>query len=340
MRRIWLVVAIGVLTLSSAVALAAAAGFPPFLTMWGSPGGAPGSFNSPDQVAVDSDGHVYVADRQNNRVEKFSSDGKLLAVNGRAGRAPGEFRGPRGVAVDAAGHLYVADSGNNRIEKFSAGGHILAVWGRRHGDGAAGTGPGQFHDPRGLATDRAGDLYVADHGNNRIQKLSPSGRLLAKWGRGGGDGRAGRGPGQFKGPRGVTVNRFGDVYVADKGNNRIQEFTAGGRFLRRWGRGGGNGGAGTGDGQFHIPYSVAAGPNQLYVADTGNNRLQEFSFDGKFIGRLGRHGGDGSPGSAPGEFTKPYSVAVGCRGRLYVSDEGNSRIQVFGASGGSPSCRS
>jgi DNA-binding beta-propeller fold protein YncE len=340
MRRIWLLMAIGVLALSGAVAVAAPAGFPHFLRMWGSHGSAPGSFNSPDQVAVDARGHVYVADRQNNRVEEFDSRGQLLGVIGHAGSGPGEFSGPRGVAVDRRGDLYVADSANNRIEKFDAAGLLIAVWGRGHGDGSAGTGPGQFNSPRGLATDRAGDLYVADHGNNRIQKLAPSGKVLALWGRGGGDGLAGRGPGQFNLPRGVTVNRLGDVYVADKDNNRIQEFTAHGRFLRKWGRAGGDGSAGKGNGEFHIPYSVAAGPDQLYVADTGNNRVQEFTFSGRFIRRLGRAGGDGTPGSAPGQFSEPSGVAVGCGGDVYVSEEGNSRIQVFGAPGGPPaSCQ-
>jgi tripartite motif-containing protein 71 len=334
MRRIWLLIAMSVFALSGAAALATPGGSPHFLRMWGAAGSAPGSFNSPDQVAVDARGRVYVADRQNNRVEEFDSRGHLLAVIGSAGVAPGEFSGPRGVAVDRRGDLYVADSANNRIEKFSDSGQLLAVWGRKHGDGTAGIGPGQFSDPRGLATDRGGDLYVADHGNNRIQKLASSGSVLAIWGRNGGDGLPGQGPGQFNKPRGVAVNRFGDVYVADKDNNRIQEFTARGRFLRKWGRNGGDGSAGTGDGQFHIPYSVAAGPNRLYVADTGNNRVQEFTFSGRFIRRLGHAGGNGTPGTAPGEFSKPYSVGVGCGGKLFVSDEGNSRIQVFSVPGG------
>jgi tripartite motif-containing protein 71 len=328
MRRIWLLLAIGGFILSGTAALAATAGFPPFLTMWGSQGSAPGSFRSPEQVAVDARGDVYVADRQNDRVQKFAARGQLLAVIGGPGKAPGQLSAPRGVAVDAGGDLYVADSGNNRIEKFNASGRLLAVWGRHHGAGTAGSGPGQFRDPRGIATDGAGDLYVADYGNNRIQKLAPSGRVLAKWG------RRGRGPSQFRGPRGVAVDRFGDVYVADKFNNRIQKFNGHGRFLRKWGRNGGDGSVGSKSGQFRIPYSVAAGANVLYVADTGNNRLQEFTLNGRFIQRLGHGGGDGTPGTAPGEFSKPYSVGVDCHGDLYVTDEGNERVQVFGAPGG------
>jgi DNA-binding beta-propeller fold protein YncE len=321
------------LVLGGAVASAAPSGFPPFVRQWGSGGAAPGAFHSPDMVAIDTRGQVYVADRQNNRVEKFDHLGHLISVIGSEGLAPGEFRGPRGVAVDGLGDLYVADSGNNRIQKFDPEAHLLAVWGRNRGDGSPGIAPGQFNDPRGIATDAAGDLYVADHGNNRIQKLSPHGRVLAVWG------RQGTGDGQFNRPRGVAVDRFGDVYVADKENNRIQKFDPHGRFLLRWGRNGGDGSAGTGNGEFHIPYSVAAGPADLFVADTGNNRLQEFTFGGRFVARLGRNGGDGSAGDAPGEFSTPYGVGADCRGDLYVTDEGNERLQVFGSPAtGAPIC--
>jgi hypothetical protein len=94
--------------------------------------------------------------------------------------------------------------------------------------------------------------------------------------------------------------------------------------------------AGTGDGEFHIPYSVAAGHDELWVADTGNNRLQEFTFAGRFIARLGHNGGDGTAGAKPGEFSTPYGVGIDCRGDLYVTDEGNDRVQVFGGSVGHP----
>jgi tripartite motif-containing protein 71 len=336
-RRIWMFLTIAAGALGVVAMAAAAAGFPPFVTGWGAAGSAPGFFNSPDMVAVDNRGHVYVADRLNNRVEEFDYHGHLLSVIGQAGTTPGRFEAPRGVAVDRFDHVYVADTGNNRIQKFDAHGHLLAVWGRNGGDGEAGRGPGQFKDPRGIATDRAGDLFIADHGNNRIQKLSPSGKVLARWGRNGGDGSPGSGPGQFKEPRGVTVDRFGDVFVADKENNRIQKFNSRGRFLLMWGRNDGHGRAGRGNGQFHLPYSVATGPGgQLYVADTGNNRLQEFTLSGRFIRRLGHNGGDGTPGAAPGQFATPYGVAVDCRGNLFVSDEGNSRVQMFGKAGVPP----
>jgi len=309
-----------------------------FLIQWGGAGSQPGTFRGPDGVAIDDRGDVYVADTGNNRVEKFDPLGHFLAALGRhggdgtPGKSDGEFTAPRGVAVDGQGDLYVADTGNNRIEKFDPSGRFLARWGRAGGDGSAGKGSGEFDDPRGLATDLGGDLYVADHGNNRVQKLSPAGAFLARWGRNGGDGSAGHGPGEFHEPRGVALDRAGNVYVADKLNNRVQKLTPQGAVVAIWGRNGGNGSAGNAPGEFRIPYSVAIdGSGDVLVADTGNNRLQELAPSGAVVGRWGRNGGDGSAGAGPGEFNGPYGTALDCRGGVYVADERNQRVQRLGA---------
>lgn len=311
-----------------------------FALSWGTAGRVAGALNGPDNLAVDLRGNVYVADRDNNRIQKFTSTGRFLTVLGRnggdgtAGVGSGEFNHPRGVTTDGLGNLYVADTANNRIEKFGPDGRFQARFGRGGGDGTAGRARGEFTDPRGLATDPAGNLYVADHGNNRVQKLDSNGRFLAVWGRNGGEGSSGRGPAQFTRPRGVAIDSAGHLFVADKNNNRVQEFGADGQFMRKWGRNGGDGSAGLGSGEFNTPYSVAVDRSgQVYVADTGNNRIQAFSSNGGFLARFGHGGGDGVAGSGPGEFSGPYGVATDCRGGLYVSDEGNNRIQKFSDAG-------
>ena len=303
--------------------------------MWGGPGAAAGQFNVPDGMSVDAMGHVYVADRANYRIQKFSSTGRLLAVwGGVPGNGLGDLSTPYGVAADDYGFVYVADTSNNRIVKFTAAGRFVDEWGAAGGTGPKGSKNGEFNEPRGVAVDDRGNVYVADHNNNRVQKLSPDGRFLARFGAHGGDGTAGSGDGEFDTPRGVAVDHEGNIFVAEKGNNRIQELDRNGRFIRKWGASGGDGTPGTDRGQFRLPYNVAIDPDgHLWVNDVLNNRVQEFSHTGRYLAAYGRNGGDGSPGVAPGEFDEPYGVATDCRGNVYVSEEGNNRVQKLGLAG-------
>jgi len=111
--------------------------------------------------------------------------------------------------------------------------------------GTFGTGNGQFAQPAGVALDGSGNVYVADTGNNRIQKFTASGIYLSQWG------TAGSGNGQFSGPFGITV-AGGSVYVVDSGNRRVQVFTTAGAYVTQWGS------LGSGNGQFQQPLCVAA----------------------------------------------------------------------------------
>jgi DNA-binding beta-propeller fold protein YncE len=136
------------------------------------------------------------------------------------GRGIGAFRHPKGVAVDHGGHLFVADTNNFRILELStASGDFLAVWMTLGSVLNAAPIPGMYRSPRGVAVDSAGNVYVADTFNHRIQKLSPSGEPLAQ------AGIEGDGLGQLSFPSGVAVDRSGRIYVADTGNNRLQRLT-------------------------------------------------------------------------------------------------------------------
>jgi len=259
-----------------------------YLSQIGCPAGAcssgsgPGQFNVPWVVAVDSAGNVYVTDYYNNRVEEFTTAGAYITAWGcatagtgcTAGFGPGEFNVPFGIAVDSARNVYVTDLGNNRVEKFTTAGTYITAWGCTNAATqacTAGSGPGQFNVPRGVAVDSAGNVYVADAGNSRVEKFTGTGAFITAWG------SSGTGNGNFSSPRGVAVDSAGNVYVADGNNNRVQKFTSVGTYISQLGCASGACSSGTGNGQFISPYGVAIDSSgNLYVVDGGNNRVELF----------------------------------------------------------------
>jgi ABC-type Fe3+ transport system permease subunit len=138
---------------------------PQLLTSFGRPGNAPGEFNRPEGLCVDSQDRIYVADSCNHRIQVFASDGKFIRTYGNAGKGKGELSYPYDICVDAAGRQYVCEFGNSRIQVFDANDQPLEII------GGAGAAPGQFSNPWGVALDSAGNLYVADSQNHRVQKL-------------------------------------------------------------------------------------------------------------------------------------------------------------------------
>ncbi len=276
-----------------------------FQLKWGTNGNGDGQFDLPQGVAVDGSGNVYVADANNNRVEKFDSSGAFVAKLGSGGSGDGQFSQPEGVAVDGFGNVYVADSGNNRVERFNSSGVFSGKW------GASGTADGQFQGPFGIAV-ASGNVYVTDATNDRVQKFDTSGGFLGKWG------TSGFGDGQFNFPEGVGVDGAGNVYVADSLNDRVQKFDPSGAFLTKWGT------TGSGDGQFNQPVSVAGdGAGNVYVADLNNHRVQLFDSSGAFLGKWG------ASGSGDGQFNKPFGIGVDGSGNVFVSDSFNNRVEKF-----------
>ncbi len=175
---------------------------------------APGRLQQPRGVAVAPDGHVFVADFGNHRIQKFAADGGFVAKWGREGELPSQFREPCAIAVGPDGSVYVADTWNHRVQKFSATGEYQVEW------------SASFYGPRGVTVDAQGQVYVADTGNNQIIRFTPEGRETRRWG-GKGDG-----PGLFLEPMGLGTDAQGRVYVCDNGNGRLQIFSPDGVFVR------------------------------------------------------------------------------------------------------------
>jgi len=279
---------------------------PPFLLKWGTPGSGNGQFNLPFGITVDPSGNVYVADVNNNRIQKFTSTGGYVTQWGSPGSGSGQFSGPNGVCADAAGNIYVMDTGNHRIQKFNSSGGYLMQW------GSFGTGNGQFNLPVSMAINAAGDLYVADFSNHRIQKFTNTGAYLLQFG------TPGSGNGQLSAPYGVAVDRAGNVFVTELGNHRVSKFSGIGQFLKSWG------GSGPGPGEFAAPRACTLDPyGNLYVVDYGNFRIQKFTGDGRFLVRWGIAGGANS------QFGQPVGGACDAAGNLYIADTDNQRVQKF-----------
>ena len=279
---------------------------PSYDAKWGNYGYGNGQFRSAVGVAVDGSGNVYVAEYDNNRIQKFSASGAYITQWGSLGSGDGQFQSARDVAVDGNGYVYVTDFLNHRIQKFDGSGAFVAKW------GSLGTGNGQFDNPTGVAVDGSGYVYVTDFNNNRVQKFDVSGAFVTQWG------SLGSGNGEFDGPTGVAVDGSGYVYVVDYNNHRIQKFDGSGAFVAEWGSNG------SGDGQLMNPQNVAVdGSGYVYVTDFNNNRVQKFDVSGAFITKWG------SNGSGDGQLKLPTGVAVDGSGYVYVADFGNNRIQKF-----------
>jgi tripartite motif-containing protein 71 len=311
----------------------------PYLGQWGSQGSGDGQFQYPSGIIVDTLGNVYVTDMSNNRIEKFNSSGVFLAKwgknggDGTPGSGDGEFKSPYDIAIDSSNNIYVADTYNYRVQKFTSAGVFIAKWGKNGGDGTSGVGDGEFDNINGIFVDSSGNIYVADTGNNRIQKLTSSGVFVTKWGKNNGDGTSGSGDGEFSSPKDVVANSSGNVYVVDGFNHRIQTFDVNGAavtFITKWGKNNGDGTSGTGDGEFFGPFGLALDfLGNAFVVDS-NNRIQKFTPTGGFMTKWGKNGGDGTAGSGNGEFNGPSKITFDSSGNIYVTDTQNYRIQKFG----------
>ena len=290
--------------------------------------GPAASFDVPRGVAVDTEGNVYVADTFNSTIRKITSEGPVSTFAGTAtatgttdaqGTAA-RFNYPRGIATDGEGNVYVADTNSNTIRRITAGGTVTTVAGTA---GVAGshddTGTlATFDHPAGITVDTAGVVYVADTNNGTIRRIDTLGVVTTLAGTAGvvgwADGTGGTA--SFNHPRGIAVDRSGNLYVADYSNNMIRKIAAGGVVSTLAGAHGVVGPPYDGIGaaaHFREPSGIAVdAAGIVYVADTYDYTVRRIELTGQVKTLAGTGGASGATDGtgAAARFNAPMAIAI------------------------------
>ena len=264
-------------------------------------------FRSVEAISINSEGLLYVTDRQGVRV--FSQEGEFLNITwGEPVNSATRFKG--GIAIDSSDQVYAFNQVTDQIEVFTAAGELITSFAKE------GQGIGEIDTPLGLAISQKGQLFVADTKNNRIQKMTANGESIQIWQSGSDKG------GFFRDPVSMATDFENKLYVTDSRNNRIQVFNQQGELIRSWGS------KGHEAGQFNNPRGIAIDSNDLvYVVDTLNNRIQVFDTQGDFIRQWG------SSGVSPDKFQWPTGIAIDKQDRIYIADSQNFAVKVFDING-------
>jgi len=307
--------------------------------------------DSPNGVAVDALGNVYIADTDNYRVTKVNTSGVMTTVAGTGGYGYvgdggpanlAQIGPPYALAVDGAGNLYISDIGFDVVRKVTPSGTISTVAGNGFsgysGDGGPATSA-ELYFPNGLAVDGAGTLYIADSENLRIRKVDPSGIIATIAGNGtccySGDGGSATSA-RIAYPSGVAVDAAGQLYIADTSNERIRKVSPAGTIATFAGNGvygyGGDGGPAV-NAQLRGPEGVALDTaGNLYIVDSGNARIRVVNAAGALTTLVGGGTNDGGLGVF-GQLNQPSGVARDNAGNTYIADTNNNRIRKVAANG-------
>ncbi|RZI44137.1 hypothetical protein EGT07_01530 [Herbaspirillum sp. HC18] len=283
-------------------------------------------FNTPNKIAIDAAGNLFVADSGNHTVRKIATDGAVTTVAGVAsgrifGSADGvgaaaQFGTPQGVTADAAGNLYVADTGSHTIRKITPAGAVTTLAGRAgvsgRTDGAA--ADARFNLPTDVAVDAAGNVYVADSGNVTVRKITPEGVVSTL---AGGPCQSGIQDGVgtaacFSHPQGLTIDTAGNLFMTDSSDTSIRKITPAGVVTTFAGSikfSGLADGVGTAA-QLNAPHGITIDrQGNLYVADTGNCALRKITPNANVT----------TVPNTRGNFCGAIGIAADSTGNLYVT---------------------
>jgi uncharacterized protein (TIGR03437 family) len=292
--------------------------------------------NSPGGIVTDAAGNTIFADSGNHRVRQISPAGTITTIvgtgipgySGDGGPATAaRIITPQGLALDASGNLYIADYGADVVRKVSPEGNISTVAGNGANGNTGSTGKATaaaLSGPFGLAVDKPGNLYIAEYFNNAVRKVTPDGNIQTFTGS------------KFTNAAGLAIDAAGAVYISASGENRIYKASAAGSVTVFAGNGSydfaGDGGAATAA-SLASPWGLAFDASgNLWVGDTGNNRIRRVATDGSIqtvigSGSAGITNFSSDPTSA--SVYRPSGVAIDAKGLVFWAEAGNNRIRYY-----------
>ena len=260
------------------------------------------TLNSPTGIAIDKENNIYVANTGDSDIIKYDHNGNLLLSWGSLGSSNGQFRHPTGIYVNEK-YVYVADTGNSRIEMFDKSGNYVYSW------GSYGTDHGMFHSPTSISSDKFGKLFVADSDRSTIQIFDGHGNYVDEiqpvLTEGGG----------FTGIKSIVFDSTDNFYAITT-DDKIVKYSSIGNFINFYGSNGSE------EGRFVNPSAVSVdSANYVYVADTGNSRIQKFDPDGNFLTEWGN--------VQNAKLQEPVALAIDSSDNMFVVDKKNNNIQKF-----------
>ena len=258
-------------------------------------------------VAFDANGHLIVLTRGDKTFFEFDRDGNFV-------RAFGDrlFRRSHGLRIDREGNFWATDVGGHVVVKLDRDGHTLLTLGTRGeaGEWNEATGSRKLNEPNDVVIADNGDIFVAQghtpgpNGDPRVLKFSKDGSFLKSWG------GKGSGPGQFQVAHGMALDAKGQLWVADRENQRIQVFQPDGTFVRAIPFKG-------------LPCGLDIGRQYIYMVNGFAGQLVRMDLNGKVLGAIGK------PGKGPGEFGEAHMIAVNDRDEIFVADSANGALMKF-----------
>ncbi len=285
-----------------------------FVLKFGQSGSGNGEFSNPFDVDVDNSGNIYVTDDGMNRVQKFDSNGNYVSQFGTYGTGNGELAGPTGIKIKN-NNIYIVDSGNGRIQKFDMSGNYVSQFGTPRGEDAGGNG--KFYQPTFIDIDSQGNIYVADSGDNLIQKFDSNGNFISQFG------EYGTADGQTDYPTGLKIDSNDNVYVLDTNNRRVQKFSSSTEYISQFGS------YGPGFNEFYNMNSIGIDRNgDLFVSHFQNESniqaVKKYTPDYTFLTQIGT-----TQSIEDGHFNLPFAINFDNSNDLYVVDRFNYRVQKF-----------